>query len=141
MGRRFETDSGNTCSEEHLADSIAQMTTNEGGDLILISDFDCTLTKWHVRNLKEMGEPSSKRRKPVVAEHSEMAHELENVLQQPLTTGDKVRLGAKGQPTYGDMVRFGAKRQPTYGDMVRLGAKRQPTYGDRVQLGARRLLV
>ena len=63
-----------------------------------------------VKEWAEMGEPSSKRRKQVVAEHSEMAHELKNVLQQPLTTGDKVRLGAKRQPTYGDRVRLGARR-------------------------------
>ena len=66
---------------EHLAKSLAffREQGNEEGDVILVFDFDCTLTKWHVRDLQQIGK-LGKQRDDVEAEHSEMAQILKRIV-------------------------------------------------------------
>ena len=87
---------------EHLAKSLAffREQGNEEGDVILVFDFDCTLTKWHVQNLQKLG----KQRDDVEAEHSEMVQVLKRIV-----TG-RHRLDKKPNPVRRLMKSF--KKRP-----------------------------
>ena len=68
---------------KHLAESLI-FFRNQGheGDVILVFDFDCTLTNWHVANLQQIGRRrTNKQRRRVVAEHSAMAQILKGILE------------------------------------------------------------
>ena len=77
------------CFQKHFAESLTFFRNqgNDGGDVILFFDFDCTLTKCHIHSLQQIGEHCSKQRESVVAEHSEMAQILKKVVRP--TFGNK----------------------------------------------------